>query len=336
MAGADVGGAEGFFVRLTKALAAAGAPQMAAIRRHESRRRQLVEAGVEVRELPFRKWFDFTTTPGLRALAGDFRADVVLAWMNRAAAAIPRGDWVTAGRLGGYYKLSNYRACDHLVGNTPDLRDYLIREGWPSERAWYLPNFVDDRRMPPVDRASLDTPANAPLILCLGRLHRNKAFDTALHVLAKVPDAILWLAGNGPEEQALKKLADELGVTHRVRFLGWRTDMAALLAAADVFLCSSRHEPLGNIVLEAWAHGVPVVAAASQGPGQLITHGNTGLLAPIDDADALAVNVRQLIDDPSVGVALGGTAQAAYVASYSEGPVVNAYLDFFDRITSHR
>ncbi|MEQ9489217.1 MAG: glycosyltransferase [Alphaproteobacteria bacterium] len=336
MAGADVGGAEGFFVRLTTALAAAGVPQQAAIRRHDERRRLLTGAGVDVHELPFRKWFDFSTTPGIRKLARDFEANVILAWMNRAAAAVPHGDWVTAGRLGGYYKLSNYRTCDHLIGNTPDLRDYLIREGWPEDRAWYLPNFVDDRRMPPVDRAGLDTPPDAPLVLCLGRLHRNKAFDTALHVLSKVPNAYLWLAGDGPEEQALRDLAVRLGVNDRVRFLGWRTDMAALLAAADIFLCSSRHEPLGNIVLEAWAHGVPVVAASSQGPGQLIADGETGLLAPIDDADALARNVKRLIDDPSLGIDLGGAAQAAYVGSYSEGPVVGAYMDFFDRITSHR
>lgn len=336
MSGAKVGGAEGFYVRLTSALAAAGVMQKAVIRHHAPRRKQLAEAGVDVHELPFRKWMDFTTTSGIRKLAREFEADIILAWMNRAGSAVPKGDWVVAGRMGGYYKLSNYPTCDHLIGNTPDLRDYLVREGWPVERAWYLPNFVDDRRMPPVDRASLSTPHDAPLLLCLGRLHSNKAFDTALHVLANIPNAYLWIAGDGPEEGALRQLASSLGISDRVRFLGWRNDAAALLAAADVFLCSSRHEPLGNMVLEAWAHGVPVVAANSQGPGQLITHDKTGLLAPIDDADSLANEVKRLLADPSLGIDLGGSAQAAYVESYSEGPVVNAYLEFFDKITAHR
>jgi len=336
MSGAKVGGAEGFYVRLTTALAAAGVMQKAVIRHHAPRRRQLAAAGVDVHELPFRKWLDFSTTSGIRDLAREFEADVILAWMNRAGSAVPKGDWVVAGRMGGYYKLSNYPTCDHLIGNTPALRDYLVREGWPAERAWYLPNFVDDRRMPPVDRTSLNTPHEAPLMLCLGRLHRNKAFDTALHVLANTPNAYLWIAGDGPEEETLRQLASSLGISERVRFLGWRDDAAALLAAADVFLCSSRHEPLGNMVLEAWAHGVPVVAAKSQGPSQLITHNKTGLLAPIDDADALADEVKRLLADPSLGIDLGGLAQAAYVESYSEGPVVNAYLEFFDKITAHR
>ena len=336
MAGAAIGGAEAFYERLTIALTAAGVEQKAVIRTNSTRRQLLADAGVDVHELPFRKWLDFTTKPEIRALAKEFDADIILAWMNRAGSAIPKGDWVVAGRMGGYYKLSNYPTCDHLIGNTPDLRDYIIREGWPAERAWYLPNFVDDRRMPPVDRNSLDTPQDAPLLLCLGRLHRNKAFDTALHVLSNVPTAYLWLAGDGPEEQALRGLAKSLGIEDRVRFLGWRTDTAALLASADIFLCSSRHEPLGNIVLEAWAHGVPVVAAASQGPSQLIAHNKTGLLAAVDDAEALAAGVKRLIEDPALGIDLGGAAQAAYVESYAEGPVVNAYLEFFDTISARR
>lgn len=336
MSGAPVGGAEAFFVRLTMALAAAGVEEKAIIRPHKERHALLAGAGVDVHELPFRKHLDFKTTPGIRKIAEEFGADVILAWMNRAGAAVPKGDWVVAGRMGGYYKLSNYPTCDHLIGNTPDLRDYIVREGWPAERAWYLPNFVDNQRMPPVDRADFDTPHEAPLLLCLGRLHKNKAFDTALHVMANLPKAYLWIAGEGPEEPTLRQLAKELAVENRVRFLGWRTDIAALLAAADIFLCSSRHEPLGNIVLEAWAHGVPVVAAASQGPSQLITHDKTGLLAPIDDAKALTNEVNRLLQNPALGIDLGGAAQSAYVESYSEGPVVSAYLEFFDQITAHR
>src|SRR3546814_2771750 len=66
----------------------------------------------------------------------------------------------------------------------------------------------------------------------------------------------LWLAGEGPRRRALMQQAARLGLGDRVRFLGWRDDVAALLRAADVFLCPSRHEPLGNVVIEAWAHGL--------------------------------------------------------------------------------
>jgi len=332
MAGAQTGGAEAFFVRLVCALARAGTPQQAAIRAHEERRVALTAAGVPVTELPFGGKFDLITKKSVRMVARSFKPDIVLVWMNRAAKVAPKGDWTVVGRLGGYYKLKNYKRCDHLIANTEDIRDYLLREGWPAEKAWYLPNFVDDRRLPPVDRAGLDTPEGAPLLLCLGRLHPNKAFDTALETLAKLPKAYLWIAGDGKEEQALRQQASRLGVASRVRFLGWRDDAPALLSAADIFFCSSRHEPLGNMVLEAWAQGVPVVAAASQGPTQLIVDGKTGLLAPVDNADALALAVNRLLEDRALGQDIAGNAHAEFTARFSEGPVVAAYQECFDTI----
>jgi glycosyltransferase involved in cell wall biosynthesis len=117
-----------------------------------------------------------------------------------------------------------------------------------------------------------------------------------------------------------------------VRFLGWRDDPPALLAAADLFLCSSRHEPLGNIVLDAWAHGVPVVAARAQGPTQLIEDGRTGLLAPVDDAEALAAAVQRLIEAPDLGQDIAGQAHAVFLERFSEGPVVAAYQTFLDSV----
>ncbi len=117
------------------------------------------------------------------------------------------------------------------------------------------------------------------MLLAAGRLHHNKGFDV-LRALARLPDATLWLAGTGPEQSALHALATGLGVAGRVRFLGWRDDVTTLMASVDVFVCPSRHEGLGSIVLEAWAHGCPIVATASQGPAELIRADQTGLLTP--------------------------------------------------------
>jgi len=335
MAGARIGGAEAFFERLCVALANAGTDQHAAIRTHDRRARLLADAGIPVTEMRFGGKLDFLTGRRLNALAKSFQPDVALAWMSRAAAAMPSGSFVKAARLGGYYDLKYFRRCDHLIGNTPDLRDYLIKQGWPKEKTWYLPNFVDDRALPAQDRAALETPADAPLLLCLGRLHRNKGFDTALYAMAGLPGAYLWIAGEGPEHDALARQALELGVADRVRFLGWRDDVPALLAAADIFLCSSRHEPLGNMVLEAWAHGTPVVAAASQGPSQLIQDGINGLLCPVDDAAALAKAADSLIKDAALAQELAGAGNAAYRGQYTEGHVVQQYQDFFERIVAN-
>lgn len=333
MAGAAHGGAEAFFDRLVPALGRAGVEQCAVIRRNDERAGSLRAQGVNTIELAFGGLFDLWTGPALRRAAGDFKPDVQLAWMSRAARFCRPNSHVIAGRMGGYYDLKYYRYCHHLIGNTQDIRDYIVRSGWPAENAWYLPNFVDAAPMPPVNRGSLNTPEDVPVLLALGRLHANKGFDVLLPALQDVPRAVLWLGGIGPEEAALKRLAGELGIANRVRFLGWRRDVGALMAAADVFVCSSRHEPLGNVVLEAWAHRVPVVATVTSGPGDLIENRRSGLLVPIEDAAALAGAINALLQDAALAATLVEAGHAAYSASYTERSVVAQYCDFFERIT---
>ncbi|MCC7276176.1 MAG: glycosyltransferase [Alphaproteobacteria bacterium] len=334
MAGARHGGAEAFFVRLAAALHRAGLPQRVAIRRDPDRAAALRAQGIEPVELPFGGWLDFRTGRALRRLAAQWRPRVVVGWMNRASALLPEGPFVRVGRLGGYYDLKYYRRCHHLIGNTEDIVAYVVRAGWPADRAHYLPNFVDAAPAPAADRARLDTRADAPVLLAAGRLHPNKGFDVLLTALAAVPDAILWLAGEGPERAALSRRAAELGITDRVRLLGWRDDVAALYGAADVLVCPSRHEPLGNVVLEGWARGVPVVAAASAGPAGLVRDGETGLLVPVDDADALAAALRRVLADPTLRARLADAGRAEHARRFTEAAVVGRYLDFFARIAA--
>ncbi len=334
MAGARHGGAEAFFVRLALALARDGVNQCIAIRRDRDRAAVLRAAGLSPIQLPFGGILDWGTRPGLRAAISGFRPDVVLTWMNRATRFCPGGRFVHAARLGGYYNLKYYRRCDHLVANTRGIADYLLREGWPTERVHHLPNFVDPPAGDAVARESLDTPADAPLLVALGRLHGNKAFDVLLDALEGLPSAYLWLAGEGPERAALEAQARTLGIEGRVRFLGWRDDAAALLQSADLFVCPSRHEPLGNVVIEAWAAGKPVVAAAAAGPRELIIDRQDGMLVPIDDAAALRLTLSEALEsrDQLAEMAQAGTAR--YQAEFTEARVVRAYREFFERIAS--
>jgi len=332
MAGAPHGGAETFFVRLALALGRAGQDQRIVIRRDPTRAALLRAGCIAPVELPFRRWLDLATPLGFRRAIRDWRPRVVLTWMTRATQLCPPGDFVHVARLGGYYDLRPYRRCQHLIGNTREICDFIVRAGWPAERAHYLPNFVPDMRAQPVARASLGTPADVPLVLALGRLHENKAFDVLLAALALAPRAHLWLAGEGPLRAALEVQARRLGIAERVRFLGWREDTPALLAAADILVCPSRHEPLGNVVIEAWSAGVPVVAAASAGPAALIREGETGLLVPIEDAGALAAAIERLAGDAALGKRLAEAGRLAYAAEFSEGTVVAGYREFLERV----
>src|SRR5690606_15748095 len=144
----------------------------------------------------------------------------------------------------------------------------------------------------------------------------------------------LWIGGVGPLENELKKQAQEAGISARVRFLGWRKDTPSLFAAADVFVCSSRHEPFGNIVIEAWLHGVPLVAAASEGPAALVADGEDGLLFPVDDAAALAGAVARLEQDPALAARLAAAGRRTYERNYTEAAVVPRYRAPFERLAS--
>jgi glycosyltransferase involved in cell wall biosynthesis len=337
IAGAQHGGAELFFERLVMALHRAGVTQHAAIRTAPDRAARLRAAGIATYEMRFGGMLDFFTRAALRREAAQFQPDIALSWMSRATQKFPPRRsgklWpIHCARLGGYYPLKYYRHCDHLIGNTADIVDYIIAQGWPESRAHYLPNFVDANTAKPLSREIFSTPMGAPLLLAMGRLHQNKGFDVLLSSLAQLPGVYLWLAGEGPEERALRNQAERLQIADRVHFLGWRDDGPALLAAADILVCPSRIEPLGNVVIEAWAQEKPVAAARARGPEVLIKDGVSGLLADCEDADALAQAIRRILASPALAADLAAAGRRAYEQSFTEAAVVARYQTFFEEV----
>ena len=338
MAGAPYGGAEAFFTRLVVALQRAGLDQQVLMRPSLAREKVLQENGIEPSLARFGGLLDIKTRLAFRRQVQDYKPDIVMTWMNRATHFCPpngsknntKGDFVHIARLGGYYDLKYYKNCHHLIGNTEDIVQYLSKAGWPEERAHYLPNFVTGERGTPIDRDTFYTPKNITLILGLGRLHPNKAFDTLLEAVARVPNAYLWVAGDGPEREKLEKLAEKLAVKPRVRFLGWREDAADLLATCDIFVCPSRHEPLGNVVIEAWAQSKPIVAADSLGPGTLIEHMETGLLVPVDDARMMGRAICHVMDNEDDRDRIAQQGYDVFCENFIESQVVDKYLSFFE------
>jgi glycosyltransferase involved in cell wall biosynthesis len=326
MAGAPAGGAELFFERLTVGLANAGETVLPVIRRNPARAARLTAAGLDVVQLSFGGPFDLLTGPQVRRALGRFAPRITVAWMNRAARFTPQGDWVLAGRLGGYYDLSYYRRCDHLIGNTRGIVDWIIRQGWQAERVHHLPNFSPD--MAGAVPLSLGLPSGTRIVLALGRLHRNKGFDVLIRALADLPRVHLAIAGEGLERAALLELGRCQGVADRLHLLGWRSDTASLLAAADLLVCPSRLEPLGNVVIEAWSARRAVVAAEADGPRELIASGRDGILVPLEDPTALAHAILSLLNDPVRAAALAEAGRIRYEKEHAEAPVVARWRQF--------
>ena len=341
MAGGEQGGAEEFFLRLCQSFADRGVQQRALVRPHPAREAALRAAGVETATTAFGGLLDLISARRFRREIDSFVPDIVLTWMSRAsrfcsARKSLRDPFVHIGRLGGYYDLKYYRNCDHLLGNTADIVRYVTEQGWPAERVHYLPNFVSAAAAPPAARGKLGLPDTGPLLLTLGRLHANKAFDVLLRAMTQLPDGVLCIAGSGPLEHDLRRQAATLGIADRVAFPGWQADVAPLFAAADVYVCPSWIEPLGNVVIEAWAHRVPVVAATATGPAALIEDGESGLLAPVDDADALAGAIQRFLDDRGLADRCVAAGRAVYETRFTETVVTGQYLDLFQQLVARK
>jgi glycosyltransferase involved in cell wall biosynthesis len=336
MGGSQVGGAEAFFVTLNRAFKTRGVAVHAVLRNHPVHTADLDQAKIPYDTARFGGPADLWTTSRLRKIARAFRPDVVLTFAGRASSHMPRGDYTLIGRLGGYYGLKYFRHCDYLVCNAPDLVRYVVEGGWRSERVFHIPNFPRIEETPALDRASLNTPEGMPLALALGRLHPNKALDVLVESAASIPDLWVWIAGEGKERTHLENLARDLGVSERVKFLGWRTDRAALFKAADICVFPSREEPFGNVVIEAWAYGTPLVTTDSAGPAWLVRNGEDGIVTPVDDVEALAGGIKSLLSDPKLATKLIDNGKGRISEGFSEEAIISRYLDLMEGLRAKR
>ena len=261
---------------------------------------------------------------------------IVQTYMGRATRLthLPRRAGLAhVARLGGFYSVDGYRHADAWVGNTRGICDYLIREGCPSKRVFHIGNFVD---VPPAAdaehrsalRTTLGIHEGERMLLCVARLHPNKGVSVLLDAfrLIDAPGVVLVVVGDGPLREMLRSHAESIGVLERVRWVGWVADPSPYYAAADLFVCPSVHEPLGNVVLEAWSHRLPVVTTTTDGPSEIATDGVNAVLVPPDDAAALADTLRGLLTaSTATTAALARAGTRTVEAEHGEGGVVDAY-----------
>lgn len=334
IAGAKEGGAEHHMLENVLALAEAGVEQHVVTRDHApDRLARLTAAGVTHSTADFSRLFRWPTQSAIRRAAKSFKPHVIHHWMGRAGTfALKEWRARNLGWYGGYYKLSRFANCDWQAAVTSDIVKHIIAQGAPAERAVTLHNYASLEPGPPVSRAEFDTPADAPLILALARLHWKKGLDTLLEALAGIPDAYAWIAGDGPLEAKLKAQAEELGVAARVRWLGWRTDRAALLAACDVVAFPSRYEPFGNVTIEAWGAGKPLVVADAVGPAATVTPDLNALMVPKNDVSALREALQRVIDDPALAARLAEAGRQTYEAGYTKAAFVRNAMALYEQI----
>ncbi len=334
LVGSQDGGADTFFVKLCVALHQAGLPQRIVISPHQSREYAFQQSDCDFEVIKFGGLDEFVARWKFRKTLAAYKPDIVVAWMNRAARRVPPGPYLRAARLGGYYPLRWYKNFDYLVANTPDIGRYISASGFRADRTVVISNFGDFRDATPQTKPDFGIPADHALLLCLGRLHRDKGYDVAIHALEHIKAASLVIAGSGAEGANLKKLARDCGLADRVKFLEWRHDAAGLLRSADACLVPSRDEPLSNVILEAWRVGAPVIASSSAGPSWLVHSGEDGLLVPIGDPIALANAIQTVLCQPELRSRFIQNGRLRHEKEFSKASITQQYIDFFERIAS--
>lgn len=212
------------------------------------------------------------------------------------------------------------RFTDRIIGLTDqEVRDHLDRGiGRPGQftsipSGVELAGFEKPPDAPPVLKTSLGLPPTACVLGCVGRLEPVKGHRVLLDAFAdlapRFPELCLALVGDGELLPELGAQARQAGLADRVRFLGWRDDIASVLHAFDVFVFPSLNEGMGRALVEAMAAGRPIVASRAGGIPEVLGGGQAGLLVAPGSAPDLARGIETLLLDPALGARLGEVAR---------------------------
>ncbi len=185
--------------------------------------------------------------------------------------------------------------------------------------------FRPDQEMRRRVRGELGVSDGQVVALAVSRLVWHKGYPELAAAMREVPDAALWVVGErlasdrGPDMEALLRTA---GLGERLRLLGYREDVPAVMAAADIFVLPSRFEGLPMSVIEAMLTALPVVACDVRGPAEQVVEGVTGLLVPTGDASVLAAALRRLVDNVALRTRMGAAGRTRAMERYDEAKVL--------------
>ena len=256
--------------------------------------------------IALRSELDIGSARALARIIEQDRIDILHAHSSHAHALACYGRWlagkgkVVVSRRVSFPPKSHF--LNHLKYRMPDLYlsvsqkvdDVLAQYGIPEAKRRVVHSSVDLHRLevPPISREDLGVPASGPLLVNAGALVGHKDHTTLIEAMALVakalPEAHLAIAGEGELRPQVEARIRGLDLGGRVTLLGHRTDVPAIVRAADVYVSSSWSEGLGTSVLEALACETPVVAAVAGGIPEMIIDGKTGFLVPNKDPEALA------------------------------------------------
>ena len=343
--GRSLGGAELFYARLVCALHRHGHATLAITVPNSLIAKELSPDLPQI-HIAMRGIWDWWARWQIQKTLRQHHPDIVQTYMGRATRLthLPAGQRpIHIARLGGYYAISGYRHAHAWIGNTQGICRYLVEGGLPSNRVFHISNFINLPEPSPPDRLArrrgeLAVPDESLLVVAVGRLHPVKGFDDLLTAFARMPAALngrpvyLLIVGDGPLNRRLHCYAEQLGIAQRVRWTGWQYDAGIFQELADLIVCPSRHEPLGNVILEAWARRRPVLATRTLGPAEIAAHQENAWLTPVGDPTVLATAMELLLRDEALCRELAANGYQTLIARHSEEDIIQAYLNMYETL----
>lgn len=224
-----------------------------------------------------------------------------------------------------------------VVAVSESTRDDLVARGLRRERITVIPNGIDLARYTPVEGAK----TVSPTLLFVGRLKEYKRVDLVIEAVARLAalgiEVELVVSGKGDQAESLRRLAGRLGVAERVRFAGFvsEDEKVDLLRRAWVHVLTSPKEGWGITILEAAACGTPSVASDAPGLRESVVEGETGLLVPHGDVEALASALAHLIRSPEARAEMGGKART-FAERFSWEASTDAFEGLLTRVAAGR
>ncbi|HUY35268.1 MAG TPA: glycosyltransferase [Pirellulales bacterium] len=229
------------------------------------------------------------------------------------------------------------RRTDRIVVNSSGVSDFYARQGIAAGKFALIPNGIVPLPPSTVSRAELlaelELPADTRLIGAVGRLwpqKRIKDLIWATDLLKVIRDDVhLLVIGDGPHRVRLERFRRQVEIEDRVHFLGHRADVPRFLRHFDVVWLASEYEGLPNVIMEAMAAGVPVVASDIPGNRDLVVPGQTGFLVPLGDRAAFARQTRVLLDDAELAGRFGAAGRERVLREFSIERMIERHAELY-------